>query len=249
MAIDIQNDLPEFTVTDTLHQLVDRLNDLTTVLNSNNTLLDSSVNDLLFMVSRDSGQYVADSDLTITSGNDLTLQGGRVRAEAGIVQLVSTGLTEIGGTGAILLSSDQDNGNVLLRSGGSTFGTLRKNNDNLELTTGVSQFTAVTFSEEDASFPGTLTVTGLETTANTVQGAVNEIRNQVSAGANSLSDRVGANETDILSIQTTTDDHTATLGAHNTRVSTLEALNIANRLNTIEAKITSIETRLGILGV
>ena len=249
MAIDIQTELPVFTVTDTLHQLVDRLNELTASLNSNNTLFDSSVNDLLFMVSRDSGQYTADSDLTIFSEHDLTLAAGRVRAEAGIIQLVSTGITEVGGTGAILLSSDEDAGNVLLRSGGSTFGSLRKNNSNLEITTGTIAGPAVTFSTGDASFPGTLTVTGLETADNTVQGAINEIRDQVSGGANSLSDRISDNESNILSLQNTTSGHTTTLTGHDTRISTIEGLNIANRLNTIESKITSIETRLGILGV
>lgn len=251
MAIDIQNDLPEFTVTDTLHQLVDRLNDLTTALSSNNTLFDSAVNDLLFMVSRDSGQYTADSDLTILSQHDLTLQGGKVRAEAGTVQLVSTGTTEITSTNAILLASDQNNGNVLLRSGGSSFGSLRNTNNNLELTTGAAAAIAVTFTTDNATFPGTVTVPSdtLVTADKTLQGAINEIHSAVISGASSVINRLDTAEGDITALETLTNGHTSTLSNHETRLATNEALNISNRLNTIEAKITSIETRLGILGV
>lgn len=254
MAIEIQNDLPVFTVTDTLHQLVDKLNDQVTALSSDTKLFDSAVNDLLFMVSRDSGQYTADSDLTIFSEHDLTLQSGKFRAEAGTVQLVSTGLTEVGGTGAIVLSSDQNLGNVVLRSAGSTFGSLRNVNNHLEITTGPSSTSALTFSNGDAKFTGSITMPSSGdaspyTTAKTVHGAINELHDELVQITDVELERIVDLETLTGQHSSTLNSHSSTLASHGTRLNTLDALNIANRLNTIEAKIVSIETRLGILGV
>ena len=254
MPIDIQNEYPEFTVTDTLHQLVDRLNDLTTVMSSNSTLFDSSVNDLLFMVSRDSGQYTADSDLTIISDHDLTLQGNKFRAEAGTVQLVSTGVTEVGGTGAILLSSDQNAGNVLLRSEGSTFASFRNNNSNLQITTGPSLTSAISFTNTDAEFSGTITMPSTGdgspyTVAKTVSGAINELHEELVQITDVELERIVSLESLTSQHSDTLSSHTISLSNHDTRVSTLEALNIANRLNTLESKVSNIEVRLGLLGV
>ena len=232
MPIDIQNEYPEFTVTDTLHQLVDRLNDLTTVMSSNSTLLDSSVNDLLFMVSRDSGQYTADSDLTIISDHDLTLQGNKFRAEAGTVQLVSTGVTEVGGTGAILLSSDQNAGNVLLRSGGSTFASFRNSNDNLQITTGPSLTTVLSLSPTDVEFSGTITMPSTGdgspyTAAKTVSGAINELHDELVQITDVELERIVDLEAITTQHETKLSTINTTLEQHDTRTSTLEALNLS----------------------
>ena len=93
MAINIDNDYPEFRITDTLHQLVDRLNLLTEVVDSNmrqldsatgsfSSVVDSSGNGLIadsgLFISADFGQIdmSADSYIDITAGTNLTLSAG-----------------------------------------------------------------------------------------------------------------------------------------------------------------------------
>lgn len=251
MAIDIQNDLPQFTVTDTLHQLVDKLNDLETALTSNNSLLDSAVNDLLFMVHRDSGVITSDGTLTLDPSGNLIVDASAVRVNSSAeFSVLSNSSAEIRSLGKLTLRSHFDGQNIELKGNDdAVFGRIANDDGDLRLDRGFE--TAVTFADGDAIFPGTITVPAstLNTVDNTIQGAINEIHDEISVGATSLVSRLDTIEGDITALETLTNGHTSTLDTHETRLNTFDALNIANRLNTIESKITSIETRLGLLGV
>lgn len=245
--IEFDKDDISFRVTDTLHQLVDRLNTFEARMVYNRKLLDSNINDLLFMVHRDSGFITADSDLLITTEN-LTLETtGALTSTSNSFSSTTTGPTLVAAGGTISLSSDQDLANVLLRSSGQTFGALRNKGGHLEIMSSLGP--AVTFSTGDAKFVGTITPPGgtLETTAVDLVGAINEINSKIDSDAAALDARITTNETDIGVLQgqmTSTVNNTVD---NTNRIATLEAVNIASRLNTIEAQIVQINNRLNIL--
>ena len=245
--IEFDKDDISFRVTDTLHQLVDRLNTFEARMVYNRKLLDSNINDLLFMVHRDSGFITADSDLLITTEN-LTLETtGALTSTSNSFSSTTTGPTLVSAGGTISLSSDQDLANVLLRSAGQTFGALRNKGGHLEIMSSLGP--AVTFSTGDAKFVGTITPPGgtLETTAVDLVGAINEINSKIDSDAAALDARITTNETDIGVLQgqmTSTVNNTVD---NTNRIATLEAVNIASRLNTIEAQIVQINNRLNIL--
>lgn len=247
MAIEFNKEYVSFRVTDTLHQLVDRLNTFEDNHVYNRKLVDSNLNDLLFMVHRDSGVITADSDLTVSVDNlTLDLDGAFV-SNASTFTSNSTGAHFINSTGTISLTSDQDIANVLLRSNGSTYGGLRNKSGHLEILSNLSP--AVTFSVGDANFPGTITLPGndLNTDAKDVAGAINEVHDELDSELSLLDTRVSDNTSDILSLEgriTSTETNTT---SNTNRISNLEALNIADRLNSIEAQITTINNRLNIL--
>jgi len=87
------------------------------------------------------------------------------------------------------------------------------------------------------------------TTSKTVHGAINELHDELVQITDVELERIVDLETLTGQHSSTLNIHSSTLASHETRLNTLDALNIANRLNTIESKITSIETRLGLLGV
>jgi hypothetical protein len=251
MAIEFNKDDISFRVTDTLHQLVDRLNTFEERMVENRKLVDSNLNDLVFMVSRDSGQYTADSDLAIVSDHDIMIQcPDNFRVESGTVQMVSDGLTELGGTGAMLLSSDEDNGNVVLRSNGSTYGVFRKNSNHLEILSGLGQ--AVIFRTGDAKFPGTITMPSAGdgspyTNDKTVHGAINELHEELEVITTEELLRITTLEGQVVDINNNIDTLDTRSTSNVNRISNLEAIHIATRLNTIESQIVQINNRLNIL--
>ena len=236
-----------FRVTDTLHQLVDRLNVFEDRMVYNRKLIDSNLNDLLFMVHRDSGFITADSDLLITTEN-LTLETtGALTSTSNTFSSTTTGATLVNAGGTISLASDQDLANVLLRSNGQTFGAFRNKSGHLEIMSSLGP--AITFSTGDAKFVGTITPPGgtLDTTAVDVVGAINEIHGELDSELSVLDARITSNDDDIGLLQsqmTSTVDNTAD---NANRIANLEALNIQSRLNTIEAQIVQINNRLNIL--
>ena len=245
--IDFDKQNVSFRVTDTLHQLVDRLNVFEDRMVENRKLLDSNINDLLFMVHRDSGFITADSDLLITTEN-LTLETTNAfTTTSASFTSTTTGPTLFNSGGTISLASDQDLANVLLRSNGQTFGALRNKSGHLEIMSSLG--TALTFSAGDAKFVGTITPPGgtLDTTAVDVVGAINEIHGELDSELSALDARVASNDDDIGLLQSQMTSTVNNTSDNTNRIAALEALNIQSRLNTIEAQIVQINNRLNIL--
>lgn len=250
MAIELEKNSQEFKVTDTLHQLVDRLNSYVSTNTTNRKIFDSAVNDLLFMVDRDTSTIRGDSDLTILA-NNLTINADS-DATISSYSFTSTSekLTQINSGTSIILSSDQDVGNILLRSNGLTYGALRNQGNNLELMTGVA--VGLTLAHENVTVPGEITMpstgTGSPVTvAKTVSGAIEELKSDYEQLTSSNSDRLDILEEDFSTLQ---DDVTAVTDrsiSNRERLNTLEALNISSRLSSIESQIVEINSRLDIL--
>ena len=255
MSFKIENDYPEFRITDTLHQLVDRLNLLTDVVDSNTRVFDSSVNNILKIVDSRGDGLVNDSDkkfsaffgtidlatdsaFSIHSGTDLTLSADRNVFVQGSTVFV-----------------DADSGEILLRSQGTIFGGLKKvvGANELEIHTGLDA--ALTFNATlDATVYGeiNLPATGNgtpPTNSKSVSGAIAEVMQNQDSDYLDLDTRVDSNSAaitnlagDIATIENTLDLIDSSLDEQN-------LLNIGDRLTTIEAQIVLINDRLDILEI
>jgi hypothetical protein len=256
MSFKIENDYPEFRITDTLHQLVDRLNLLTDVVDSNTRVFDSSVNNILKIVDSKGDGLVNDSDkkfsaffgtidlatdsaFSIRSGTDLTLAAERnVFVDAGSKVYI-----------------DADSGEIVLRSQGTIFGGLKKviGANELEILSGLDA--ALTFNATlDATVYGeiNLPATGNgtpPTNSKTVSGAIAEIVQNQDSDYLDLDMRVDSNSAvitglvgDIATIENTLVQLDSDLGDQ-------QLLNIADRLTTIEAQIVIINDRLNVLEI
>lgn len=259
MSITISNDYPTFKITDNLHQLVDRLGIFTDAVDSNFRVMDSSLNDVLAVVHRDSALIQADNDLTITA-NNLSIQADSDLTASCDRWLLTTRMgATINASNSVILNSSTtptpfsyDLPNVSLQDGLSIYGGLKNNSGELIIQTGNED--AVTFSSGDASFPGTITMPSSGdaspyTTAKTVHGAINELHEELVQITDVELERIVDLETLTNQHTSTLSSHTTTLASHDTRIQVFEGLNISNRLTSIESRLTDIERRLGLLGV
>ena len=257
MAININNDYVEFRVTDTLHQLVDRLNTLTGLLDSNIRLFDSAVNNILLVVDSTGSGLIVDSDMTlvaeagkmsITADSDITLDAGRN------VLITADDTITIDAGDRIFL--DADSGEILLRRFGTQFGALKKAADGNELDIYTGLDLALSFdSVLDASFYGHINLPasgyGAPTlvTARTVAEAFDEIVSEHDSDHVALETRVAALEPLVTGLRTDVDTNASNLNILDSDLNTQQALNIAARLATIESQIIQINNRLDILEI
>jgi hypothetical protein len=259
MSINISNDYPSFKITDNLHQLVNRLGILTDAVDSNFRVIDSSMNDVLAVVHRDSALITADNDLTIRADN-LTLQvDSDLTSSCDRWYLNTERGATINSTNAVVLNSgttptpfSYDLSNVCLQDRLSIYGGLENNNGDLLIRTGTKE--AVRFSDGDAEFPGTITMptTGSGspyTEAKTISGAINELHEELIQITDVELERIVVLEGTTADHTTTLNQHTDTLNSHDLRIQDIEGLLISIRLNSIESRLDDIETRLGLLGV
>ena len=252
MAIEIDNDYPEFKVTHTLHQLIDNLNDHSVVVEGNITLLDSAYGNLV-RVYHDSGFIQADEDFAINADN-LT-----VSVDSGNISVIGKNLVNnLSGNFAVVsdntitLSSDNTIANVILRSNGSTYGALRDAGGELQILSGL--FVAQTFDVEGANFPKKITLPSTgdnapDTDEKTVHGAINELHTDLTLVMDSDVPRIGSLETLTTDLQSQITTLNNDISSVSDRVTTLEALNISTRLTNIETQIRTINDRLGLLGI
>lgn len=250
MAIELEKYSEEFKMTDTLHQLVDRLNAHRNTNVTNRKLLDSAVNDLLFMVDRDTSTIRGDSDLTILANNLMINVDSDATISSYNFTSTSENLTQINSGTSIILSSDQDVGNVLLRSNGVTYGAFRNQGNNLELMTGVA--VGLTLTSSNLTVPGEITMpstgTGSPVTvAKTVSGAIEELKSDYEQLTSSNSDRLDILEPDVSTLKSDMIAVTDRSVSNRDRLNTLEALNISSRLANLESQILEINSRLDIL--
>ena len=254
MAIEIDNDYPVFRVTHTLHQLVDKLNEYSDVVDANTRLIDSALNETIGVFDH-TGSINADSNLTITADNlHLSVDSGfglaYLSSNRFVQNVENNYLLDVGNS--ITLSSGQDTANVILRSEGTTYGVLRNTGGQLEILSGA--LVAQTMSSDGTTFSGEIVMptTGdasPETDNKTVHGAINELHDEINDIVDTEIPRIGTLETDVSNLQTSVSNLQTSLSSVGDRVTTLEALNIANRLTTIESQIVQINDRLNILDI
>lgn len=257
MAIEIKNDYPEFRITDTLHQLVDRLNLLTELVDSNTRLFDSAMNTMLSVVDSGGELIAADSDLAIEtkagslsvlSDSDMSLTSGTnisIRADEAI--------TIDAGTSLFL---DADSGEILLRSAGTQFGALKKvtGSNELEIYTGLD--TVLTFdSALKSTFAGEIEMptSGLGSptlvTARKVNEAFDEIVTEHDSDHSALEARVAVIEPEVIDLRNDLTNQATLVANNDSDIAVLNAINLENRLANIEAQIVLINTRLDTLEI
>lgn len=257
MTIKIDNDYPEFRITDTLHQLVDRLNQLTNHIDSNTRLFDSAVNTILGVVDSTGELIQADSDLAIrtdagslevVSDSDLSLSSG-----TNITIRADKAMTLDAGTKMFL---NADSGEILLRAQGTQFGALKKVDgaNELEIHTGLD--TVLTFDATlkstfagEIEMPASGTGAPTQVTARKVNEALDEIVTEHDSDHTALEARVAVMEPEVASLRTDLTNETARIDANDSDIGVLEAVNIESRLETIEAQIIQINNRLDILEI
>ena len=252
MAIEINKEYPEFKVTHTLHQLVDRLNEHSEVVEENIDLLDSAIGGVI-RIYHDSGFVQADSDFAINADNlTFSVDSGNITSTAHNIVNNITGNFIVTSEKIITLASDNTTANVLLRSNGSTYGALRDAGGELEILSGL--FVAQTFDENGANFPKRITLPSTgeyapETDNKTVHGAINELHTDLTSVMDSDVPRIGSLETLTTDLQSQITTLNNDISSVSDRVTTLETLNISIRLTNIETQIRTINDRLGLLGI
>lgn len=251
MAIEINNEYPEFSVAHTLHQLVDKLNDHSDVVDANIRLLDSAVNNST-RVYNSNGTVTADSDLTITADNlSLTVDSDASFTSYDFTQTVENDYTLSAGN-IIRLSSNNNLANVLLRADSATYGGFRNNNGQLEILSGV--LVAQTCTSTGTTFSGEIVMPSTgdgspETDNKTVHGAINELHDEINDIVDTEVPRITSLETSVSTLNSNLTSLQNSLNSVSDRVTTLEALNISTRLTKIESQIVQINDRLNILNL
>ena len=253
MAIELDNNYKSFRVTDTLHQLVDRLNENYDVVQDNTALIDSALNGLLSIIHVDSGLIdVTPNDLVINANNaTFNLDSDLFVYANNSVQRLQTDLSlEAGRT--ISLQSDLDLLNISFKSSGIIYGGLRNNGGSLEIMTGPQK--GITFSGQNQTIYGNITMpsdgsASPNTSDKTVAGAISEVLNTVENNFETVTDRLDLLDQNHVEQDTILASHTASIADHENRIASLELLSISSRLTNIEAQIVAINNRLNLLGI
>ena len=253
MTIELDNDYKSFRVTDTLHQLVDRLNENYDVVQDNTALIDSALNGLLDIIHVDSGLIdVKPNDLIINANNaTFNLDSDLFVYANNSVQRLQTDLSlEAGRT--ISLQSDLDLLNVVFKSSGTIYGGLRNKEGSLEIMSGAQK--GISFSGQNQTIYGNITMpsdgsASPNTSDKTVAGAISEVLNTVENNFEIVTDRLDLLDQNYVEQDTLLASHTASIADHENRIASLELLSISSRLTNIEAQIVAINNRLNLLGI
>ena len=244
----IDNDYQSFTVTDTLHQLVDKLTLTFDTIDSNTRQFDSSVSDLERIIHADSGLFTLDSDLTVYAANATFEVPLEFAVNSETISLTTWEDTEVSAN-RIVLTVNKD---VTLHDGTVAYGSLVSNKGDLRLLT--NSKVAVSFDSEGSSFPGVITMpqsgTGSPlTVSKTVDGAISELVTSVSG----LNEQWSTTGEDLISRVTLLEDSLTKLADRLSSVemdvSYLLGLNIENNQEATAERLTDIESRLFQIGV
>ena len=256
MTINIKNDYPEFRITDTLHQLVDRLNLLTGLLDSNLRQLDSATNNFYEIIDSAGGGISADSDLVIATraGKIDMLADSNIAVQAGDNLLFTADKTVTIDAGDRMFL-DVDDGEIFLRANGTEFGALKKSSDGNYLEFFSNTNPVITFdSTQSASFVASLVMpsTGTYspiTTAKTVHGAINELKTTTDSDHASNESRIVDTETNIDTLIANVASNLSSIADIDSELSATRSKNISSRLDTIESQIILINDRLDVLEI
>lgn len=255
MPVNIDNDYPEFRITDTLHQLVDRLNLLTGIIDSNLRQLDSATSGILLVVDSEGEGLNTDSDLrVISTGSIDILANSNIAIQTGDNLLLTADKTVTVDAGDKIFL-DADSGEILLRANGSQFGALKKSasGNYLDFYSGVNKALAFDATLTGAfsagiEMPSTGTYSPL-TTSKTVHGAINELKLASDSDHVQNENRIGGLETRVDTLRTDVDNNTALISDIDSDLTVQQTLNISDRLDTIEAQIIIINNRLDVLEI
>ena len=256
MTIKFDSDYPEFRITDTLHQLVDRLNLLTEMVDSNLSVLAGATSNVLEVIDSDGGGITADSDLIISTqaGKIDMIADSNIAVQAGDNMLLTADKTVTIDAGDRMFL-DVDDGEIFLRANGTEFGALKKSSDGNYLEFFSNTNPVITFDSTQSAFfvaslamPSTGTYAPI-TTAKTVHGAINELKTTTDSDHASNVSRIADTELNIDVLTANVASNITSIGDLYTQVTATQTLNISSRLATIEAQIILINDRLDILEI
>ena len=249
----IDNDYPDYTVSDTLHQLVDKLNLMVNSIDSNTRQFDSSVGALESVIDAETGIFNMADDLVVNATNVTFNDSGDFIVNAQSSRLNTEGTLFVDAGTAIVLDGHNDLANIILRSNGSTYGSLRNGGGNLELLSGVTPVVSFTGSTKDAEFAGTITMpsTGTgspATTSKTVDGALTELHVEIGEVNDSAQSAISTLQSRVTALENTVASYSSRIGTLETDVAYLKSLNIESKLNNHTTRLEDIEARLGLIG-
>lgn len=249
MTIQIDNDYALYQVTDTLHQLVDRLNANREKFDENIREIDSALSTLMveyqpskinadsdFSINTEELIINADSDIQIYTTSDVLIRAPQAfEVNAGSIKLDATSGISFLDNGTEYASLDHDSGN-------------------LHLQISVSSQDALTLSGTEAIFPGTIQMPSIgtgspATTSKTVAGSITEVHDELDALTGDIIPRINTLEGAVPLIQSDVTSLQSRVTTAEGRITNIEALNLSSRLNTIEANIQNILLRLDILEI
>ena len=243
----IDNDYQIFSVTDTLHQLVDKLTLTVNTIDSNTRQFDSAVGDLERVFHADSGVILADSDLvvyatsvTFNDSLDFTVNADNI---------FLTPLTEVLlHAPAVKLKSP--NGISLVDSE-LEYGTLINNSGDLRLVSAGE--IGLDFGPDGIVIPKEiqLPLDGIgspSTDAKTVDGALTELHSEIDFNNDSVHARVDALTSRVETLESTYNAYGLRIAALESDMSYFNSLNVENTQVQHGSRLDDIETRLGLIG-
>ena len=249
MAIEIDNDYALYQITDTLHELVDRLNLNQGKIDLNTREVDSALSAL--MSEYQPSRIQADSDFSINTSELIINADSDIQIYSASDVLIRAPLEFAVDAGSIKLDAS---GGISFLDNGTEYASLDHDSGNLHLQISVSSQDALTLSGTEAIFPGTILMpssgTGSPSTVSkTVSGSITEVHDELDALSADLSPRINTLEGAIPPIQSDVQALQSRVSSTEGRISNLEALNISSRLNSLEANLQNILLRLDILEI
>ena len=247
MIENIDNDYQLFSVTDTLHQLVDKLTLTFNTVDSNTRQFDSSVSDLERVFRADSGLIQADSDLVVNA-TSVTFNDSldfTVNADNIFLTPVSEVLIH-----APAVNLKSPNG-ISLLDGDLEYGTLVNNSGDLRILSADS--IGLDFGPNGAIFPREiqLPLEGIgspSTDAKTVDGALTELHSAIDFNNDSIQARVDALTARVETLESTYTAYGLRIAALESDMTYFNSLNVENTQVQHGTRLDDIETRLGLIG-
>ena len=247
MIENIDNDYQIFSVTDTLHQLVDKLTLSFNTVDSNTRQFDSSVSDLERVFRADSSLIQADSDLVVNATSvtfndslDFTVNADNIfLAPLSELLVTSPSIKLTSPNGVSLVDSDEEYANFRYNSG--------------DLRIMSAEEIALDFGPDGAIFPKQilLPVDGFgspSTVAKTVDGAITELDTQIDLNNDSIHARVDALTSRVETLESTYTAYGLRIAALESDMTYFNSLNVENTQVQHGTRLDDIETRLGLIG-
>ena len=243
----IDNDYQIFSVTDTLHQLVDKLTLTVNTIDSNTRQFDSAVGDLERVFHADSGVILADSDLVVYATNVTFYDSQDFTVNADNIFLTPSNEVLLHAPLVKLMSAN----GVSLIDKAVEYGTLINNSGDLRLISAGE--IGLDFGPDGIVVPKEIQlpldgVGSPSTDAKTVDGALTELHTEIDFNNDSVHARVDALTSRVETLE-------STYGAYGLRIAALESdmsymlgLNVENTQKLHGDRLTDIETRLGLIG-